>query len=111
MTVEIIETVGAWMVVDKSLPGWRLLEQHGQRHLAEAALERYQTQTSEAIACDSADELAETLVGNVAIVGGRIGQMTDVEQLADLARLEQDGLGRRTILSAIERRCRVLQRQ
>ena len=66
MTVEIIETVGAWMVVDKSLPGWRLLEQHGQRHL---------------------------------------------EQLADLARLEQDGLGRQTILTAIERRCRVLQRQ
>ena len=29
MTVEIIETVGAWMVVDKTQPGWTLLEQHG----------------------------------------------------------------------------------
>ena len=104
--LDIVPVAAAWAVVDKSCPGWRLIEQHGERWRAVEALERLRGGGGEVIACDGADELEDMLAGNVATVGGRIAAVNDVELLGDLERVEADGLSRRTVLTAIARRRR-----
>jgi len=106
--LDIVPVAAAWAVVDKSHPGWRMLEQHGERWRAVEALERLRGGGGEVIACDGADELEDMLAGNVATVGGRIAAVNDVELLGDLERVEADGLSRRTVLTAIARRRRAL---
>jgi hypothetical protein len=106
--LDIVPVAAAWAVVDKSHPGWRMLEQHGERWRAVEALERLRGGGGEVIACDGADELEAMLAGNVATVGGRIAAVEDAELLGDLERVEADGLSRRTVLTAIARRRRAL---
>ena len=110
--IEIVEVAGAYHVVDKSKPGWVLLEQHGEKARAEMALQRRLITAGHVIECGEAEAEAEEedeiLIGNVATVRARLAEIDDDDRLADLERIEETGLGRKTILVAIDRRRRAL---
>ena len=108
--IESVEVAGAYHVVDKSKPGWVLLEQHGEKARAEMALQKRLITAGHVIECGeaAAEEEDDILIGNVATVRARLAEIDDDDRLAELERIEETGLGRKTILVAIDRRRRAL---
>lgn len=113
MAIEAVQVGVSWRVVDKGVPGWQDLETHSSEAAAAAAVRRLQAARGKLVPLVSSERqqqaaqgrqevLAGLLKGKAGDVRARVGRVTASEDLAELARLEQAGLGRPTVLSAIE---------
>ena len=105
--IEIVPVNGAFHVVDKSVPGWALIEQHSTRARAELARDR--ARAARGVSVDrpgglgeaTAEALQNTLSGRAGDVRKRIAAIRDADMLIALEQLEGDDLGRPSVLKAI----------
>jgi len=117
VTIKAVKVGTSWKVVDTAVPGWRDLESHSSEGRAREAVKRLTAQqacgvrlvhsasTQSVPAASSRREmLATQLKGKAGEVRRRIEQVTSVDDLAVLAELEDEGLGRATVLRTIEAR-------
>ena len=116
MSLVIVENgPQSFSIVDRAVPGGEDLEHQTSRARAEAALSRWQARrggelrvvtTAGAENVSAAQQrremLAATLKGKAAEGRRRVERVTSADDLAVLAELEADGLGRQTVLKAIE---------
>ena len=106
----------SYYIVDTSVPGGKDLEHQTSRERAGAALARWEAKQGEGIRLvHSADDapatasqtrremLAAQLKGKAGDVRARIARVASLEDLEALAEMEAEGLGRKTVLSAIQR--------
>jgi hypothetical protein len=120
---ELIKVNLSWIIVDKSVPGWRTIERHGEEA---HALERLAILSSGAnnpnpprspgappassVEEDSAPSPARSAVldGPVRDVRARIVACDDVDTLEELHAVEAAQAGRKTVLSALRSRISAL---
>lgn len=106
----------SYYIIDRSVPGGKTLEHQTSQRRAEAALARWEAKRGEGIrlvpSADDApttasqtrrDMLAAQLKGKAGDVRQRIARVTNREDLEMLAELEAEGLGRKTVIAAIQR--------
>ena len=121
MSIELIKVNSAWCIIDKAVPGWRTVESHGQKSIAEARLRaltmtrgvEYLENTSGAAVLAGAgdappDLLAVFLDGSVRDVRARIVACADVETLKALLEAEEQDTGRKTVIKALRSRLSAL---
>lgn len=119
MSIELVQVNSAWCLLDKSVPGWRTVESHGEKARAEMRLEILSRASSVASAGEKAGApktteppedttLTDFLDGSVRDVRARIVECMDVEMLQALGEAEGEQAGRKTVLKALAARISAL---
>ncbi len=122
MSIELVQVNLAWCIVDKSVPGWRTIETHGEKDRAERRLKAHLTGAKSAnhgaggVVVPSSEggedhpdaPLHAFLDGSVRDVRARIVACEDIPTLERLSAIEDEQAGRKTVIKALASRISAL---
>jgi len=118
VSIELIQVNLAWCIVDKSVPGWRTIETHGEedraiRRLAALKMGPKSATGRAQVVPAGGEEAPEDplmifLDGSVRDVRARIVACEDAPTLKRLSVVEDEQAGRKTVLKALKARISAL---